>query len=263
MLQVDLENRVAVITGAGGAIGSAMAMLYAKNGAKVVVAGLPDDPLDQVVQDIKAQGGQAAAVAVDVRFPDSVQEMLSKTVEIFGRLDILVNNAGINGKSDERKPIHQYSDDLWQRILDIDLNGVYYCSKYGARQMIKQNGGGCIINISSVVGVVPMRLQCAFAAAKAGVVNLSKAMALELAEYNIRVNVIAPGSILFEGTKALFYADPEKSEAMLSHIPQHRPGTPQDIANMACFLASDSAGYITGSLQVVDGGWISGFARNF
>jgi NAD(P)-dependent dehydrogenase (short-subunit alcohol dehydrogenase family) len=126
-----------------------------------------------------------------------------------------------------------------------------------------QHGGGSIINISSIVGVIPLRLQCAFTAAKAGVINLSKAMAIELAEHNIRVNVIAPGSVLSEDTRKLFYNDPAKAEALLAHIPQHRAGSPEDIAHMTVFLASDEAAYITGSLHIVDGGWTSGYARDF
>jgi NAD(P)-dependent dehydrogenase (short-subunit alcohol dehydrogenase family) len=114
------------------------------------------------------------------------------------------------------------------------------------------------------VGLTPLRLQCAFTAAKAGVFNLTKAMALELAEHNIRVNGIAPGSILFEGTKKLFYADPVRAEALLSHIPQKRPGQPEDIAYMTCFLASETASsYITGSIITIDGGWICGYTRDF
>ena len=138
-----------------------------------------------------------------------------------------------------------------------------YCSKPAIQQMVKQGEGGNIINIGSIVGVTPLRLQCAFTAAKAGVFNLTKAMALELAPLNIRVNGIAPGSIMFEGTRKLFYADPVKAEAMMSHIPQNRPGEPKDIAGMACFLASDDSSYMTGTINVVDGGWICGYTRDF
>lgn len=262
-MQVDLKEKVVIVTGGGGAIGAAMACAFAANGAKVVVAGRTKKTLDLTVDKIKEQGGVAAAVIADVSDPQSAASMVSETVNIFGRLDVLVNNAGINGGPNDRKPIHEYSEELWSRIIGVDLNGIFYCSKPAVLQMIRQGQGGNIINIGSIVGVTPLRLQCAFAAAKAGVFNLTKAMALELAPENIRVNGIAPGSIMFEGTKALFYADPVKAEAMMSHIPQHRPGEPEDIAGMACFLASEDASYITGSINIVDGGWTCGYARDF
>ena len=262
-MRVDLKDRVVIVTGGGGAIGGAMAEAFAENGAKVVVAGRTIKTLEAVVETIKAKGGEASAVIADVSDRDSAANMVAETVKLYGRLDVLVNNAGINGGPDQRKPIHEYSDELWERIINVDLNGVYYCSKPAIQQMEKQGQGGNIINIGSIVGLAPLRLQCAFTAAKAGVFNLTKAMALELAPLNIRVNGIAPGSIMFEGTRKLFYADPVKAEAMMSHMPQHRPGEPKDIAGMACFLASDDSSYMTGTINVVDGGWICGYTRDF
>jgi NAD(P)-dependent dehydrogenase (short-subunit alcohol dehydrogenase family) len=262
-MKVDLKDRVVIVTGGGGAIGGAMCKQFAANGAKVVVAGRTLSSLEEVVEAIQANGGEAVAVVADVGDKESAAAMVEKTVEIYGRLDVLVNNAGINGGPEYRKPIHEYDDDLWQRIINVDLNGVYYCSKPSIKQMEKQGEGGCIINIGSIVGLTPLRLQCAFTAAKAGVFNLTKAMALELAPLNIRVNGIAPGSIMFEGTKKLFYSDPARAEAMLSHIPQKRPGEPDDIASMTCFLASDDAAYMTGSIIAIDGGWICGYTRDF
>ena len=262
-MQVDLNNKVVIITGGGGAIGSAMARQFASNGARVVVAGRTLATLQSVVDEIKAAGGEAAAVVTDVSDKLSAQKMVEQTVSIFGRLDCLVNNAGINGGPQYRKPIHEYDDDLWQRIINVDLNGVYYCSKPAIKQMEKQGEGGSVINIGSIVGLTPLRLQCAFTAAKAAVFNLTKAMALELAPLNIRVNGIAPGSILFEGTRELFYSDPEKAKALTSHIPQGHPGEPDDIASMTCFLASEDAKYMTGSIVIIDGGWICGYTRDF
>lgn len=262
-MKVDLKDRVVIVTGGGGAIGSAMCRQFAANGAKVVAAGRTLATLEKVVEEVKAAGGEAIAVVTDVGDKESAAAMIEKTVEAYGKLDVLVNNAGINGGPAYRKPIHEYDDDLWHRIINVDLNGVYYCSKSAINQMVKQGTGGCIINIGSIVGLTPLRLQCAFTAAKAGVFNLTKAMALELAPLNIRVNGIAPGSILFEGTKELFYSDPVRAEALLSHIPQKRPGKPDDIASMTCFLASDDADYMTGSIVTIDGGWICGYTRDF
>lgn len=262
-MQVDLKNKVVIVTGGGGAIGSEICRQMAANGAKVVVVGRTVKTLEETVALIRSEGGEASAVVCDVSNKESCENMVAKVVEIYGRVDCLVNNAGINGGPDQRKPIHEYDDELWNRIINVDLNGVYYCSKPAIRQMEKQGQGGSIINIGSIVGLTPLRLQCAFTAAKAGVFNLSKAMALELAPLNIRVNAIAPGSIMFEGTRKLFYADKERAEAMLSHIPQHRAGDPADIAAMTCFLASEDAGYMTGSVVTIDGGWTCGYTRDF
>lgn len=262
-MKVDLNGKVAIVTGGGGAIGSAMCKQLASNGAKVIVAGRTVATLQAVVDEIKAAGGEASAVVADVSDKASAQNMIDETVRIYDRVDILVNNAGINGGPQYRKPIHEYDDDLWNRIISIDLNGVYFCSKPAIKQMIKQGQGGSIINIGSIVGLTPLRLQCAFTAAKAGVFNLTKAMALELAPENIRVNGIAPGSVMNEGVKELFYNDPVKSAAITSHIPQGHPGEPDDIAGMTCFLASEDAKYMTGSIVTIDGGWICGYTRDF
>lgn len=262
-MQVDLKDRVVIVTGGGGGIGAAMGRQFAQNGAKVVLAGRTQETLRAVVDEITAAGGTACYVITDVGDKASATHMVEFAVAQYGRLDVLVNNAGINGGTDDRKPIHEYSDELWQRIMNTDLNGVYYCSKPAILQMQAQGGGGSIINIGSIVGLTPLRLQCAFTAAKAGVFNLTKAMALELAPLNIRVNGIAPGSIMMEGTRKLFYSDPVRSEAILSHIPMHRAGEPDDIASMTCFLASDDAKYMTGSIITIDGGWICGYTRDF
>ncbi|MCL1855446.1 MAG: SDR family oxidoreductase [Clostridia bacterium] len=262
-MKVDLNGQVVIVTGGGGAIGSAMARQFADNGAKVIVSGRTQSTLDAVVKEVRKRGGEIGAVVTDVGDKESAARMVEEAVARYGRLDCLVNNAGINGGAEYRKPIHEYDDDLWERIMNIDLNGVYYCSKPAIKQMIKQGHGGSIINIGSIVGLTPLRLQCAFTAAKAGVFNLTKAMALELAEHKIRCNGIAPGSIMFEGTKALFYSDPARAEALLSHIPMHRPGEPDEIASMTCFLASQEAGYMTGSIVTIDGGWICGYTRDF
>ena len=258
----NLQGKVVIITGAGGAIGSAMALEFARNGANVVASGRTLSTIETTVKTIRDEKGEAFAITADVGNKDDAAALIKQTLEKYGRLDCLVNNAGINAGPGERKKIHEFDDDLWGRIINIDLNGVYYCSKPAIAAMIKQ-GGGTIINVSSIVGVVPLRLQCAFTAAKAAVINLSKAMAIELAEDNIRVNVLCPGSVLNEGTKNLFYADPVRSEAILSHIPMHRPGTPEEMAGLTCFLASDSASYITGSVFIADGGWTAGYARDF
>jgi NAD(P)-dependent dehydrogenase (short-subunit alcohol dehydrogenase family) len=261
-MTVDLTGKVVIITGAGGAIGTAMALDFARNGAKVVASGRTLSTLEETAQRIKKAGGEVTVIQADVSSKASAANLIEQTIKTYGKLDVLVNNAGINGGPEFRKKMHEYSDELWDRIINTDLNGVYYCSKPAIAWMV-EHGGGSIINVSSIVGVIPLRLQCAFTAAKAGVVNLSKAMAIELAENNIRVNVLCPGSVMNEGVKELFYNDPARSEAILSHIPMHRPGTPEEMAGVTCFLASNEASYITGAVIIADGGWTSGYARDF
>ncbi|MBP3411613.1 MAG: SDR family oxidoreductase [Clostridia bacterium] len=261
-MKVDLNGKVAIVTGGGGAIGTAMCLQLAANGAKVVAAGRTLKTLQATVDAVKAAGGEASAVVCDVSKKESVDQLIAETVRIYGRLDCMVNNAGINGGPQYRKPIHQYDDDLWDRIVSIDLNGVYYCSKAAAKQMLAQGEGGSIINIGSIVGQTPLRLQCAFTAAKAGVFNLTRTMALELAPHGIRVNGIAPGSIMFEGTRELFYANPETAAAITSHFPIGTPGEPDDIAAATCYLASEDAKFVVGAIMTVDGGWICGYNRD-
>ena len=261
-MKVDLNGKVAIVTGGGGAIGSAMCIRLAENGAKVIVAGRTLETLNKTVEEVKAHGGEATAVTVDVSRMDSAKHLIEETVRIYGRLDIMVNNAGINGGPQYRKRVNEYDEGLWDRIVSVDLDGVYNCSKFAIRQMLAQGEGGNIINVGSIVGLTPLRLQCAFTAAKAGVFAMTKTMAMELAPKGIRVNGIAPGSVMNEGVKELFYSDPVKSNGIISHFPVGHPGEPDDIAYATCYIASDEAKFMTGSTITVDGGWICGYNRD-
>jgi len=261
-MKVDLNGKVAIVTGAGGAIGDAIAKRFSENGASVAVCDINVNAGQKIADEITNTGGKAKFFKLDVSDRSIIPTVFNEIVKEFGKIDILVNNAGVNVGGEDRVNITDFSDEKWDWICKIDLEGVYNCSKKVIPHIIKA-GGGTIINISSVVGMVPFRNQCAFAAAKAGVINLSKAMALELAPNNIRVNCICPGSILSEGTKDLFYGDPQKAEAIMSHIPQHRPGCPDDIAYGVLYLVSAQAGYVTGSVLTIDGGWTCGYARDF
>ncbi len=261
-MKVDLENKVAIITGATSGIGRGMALMFAQNGAAVVVNGTNEERGMKVVEEIKAAGGRALFVKANVGDAKEARAMADKTVDEFGRIDILINNAGVNIDVKDRGPIHEFPDEMWKKIMNVDLDGVYYCSKAALKNMT-QNGYGRIINISSITGVVPLRNQCAFAAAKAAVVHLTKAMAIELASHGVNVNAICPGSIqipkMIEGG---MYTD-GRFESIMSHIPMKRPGTPEDIGHAALYLASDAANYVTGAVHIVDGGWTVGFARDW
>ncbi|MHB1154475.1 MAG: SDR family NAD(P)-dependent oxidoreductase [Eubacteriales bacterium] len=262
MIKVDYSSRTVIVTGAAGGIGSRMCSIFAANGASVAVCDINLAGCTAVADAIKADGGIAVPFILDVTDRESLVSVSEQIVKYFGSVDLLINNAGVNVGPNDRNPIKSFSDEKWDWIIGVDLDGVYNVSKTFIPYMLNRDGAN-IINISSVVGLVPFRRQCAFTAAKAGVVNLTKAMAIELAEDGIRVNCIAPGSILMEGTRALFYNDPAKAEAMMINIPQHRPGSPEDIAYAALYLGADCAGYVTGSVLTVDGGWTCGFARDF
>ena len=255
-MRVELDGQIALVTGAARGIGRAIADTLAANGARVVYADInfTDAGLDD-----------RSTMVMDVTSEPQVGEAVAQVVEDLGRLDILVNNAGINTIA-SRTTIDQFPPEEWERIMKVDLDGVFLVSRAAARQMIQQKGGR-IINIASVLGLVPARLQCAYVAAKAGVVNLTRAMALELGPHGILVNCIAPGSILTEGTKQLFYGEDgafrKQAQAMLAHIPLGRPGTTEEIANVALFLAAPESSYVNGSVLTVDGGWTAGYIREF
>ncbi len=262
-MKVDLSGKVALVTVAGMNIGKAIAIHMAANGAAVVVNDLEGHG-GPTVEEIRRSGGTAAFVAADVSRREQVDALVAETERQFGRIDILVNNAGINTPGEQRRNIYEYDDREWRRVMSVDLDGLYYCCRAATPGMVARKSGN-VINISSVMGVVPIRLQDAYAAAKAAVINFTRSIALELAPHGIRVNAIAPGSILTDGTRALFY-NPEKqqmAESLLSHIPLARPGTPDEIASAALFLASPDSSYMTGAVMVVDGGWTAGFAREW
>jgi len=260
-MQVDLKGRVALVTGAAGGIGHSIALALARNGATVAVNDLANG--ETTCADIRAIGGEARFYAADISDAAAVNAMVAAIEKELDPIAILVNNAGVNvGKN--RSPLHEFSDADWHRIISVDLNGVFFCSRAVSAQMVGR-GKGTIINISSVLGVVPARLQCSFTAAKAGVINLTRSHALEVGKFGIRVNAIAPGSILTEGTKSVFYSPEtkEKAESLISHIPLGTPGDTEDIAAAVLYLASDDAKYVTGHTLVVDGGWTAGYSRDW
>ena len=260
-MHCNLTGKVALVTGAAGGIGQAIAAVLAANGARVAYSDLNLEAARECAQAVP----QAFAVRMDVTDEASVAAAVGEVLAKEGRLDILVNNAGIN-TMEHRVNIDAFPPAEWERILRVDLTGLYLVSR-AVIPHLKQADAPRIINIASVLGIVPARLQCAFVAAKAGVVNLTRAMALELGPQGILVNCVAPGSILTAGTEKLFYgADgkfTEKVQGLLSHIPLGRPGTCEEIANAVLFLAAPESSYINGAILPVDGGWLAGYIRDF
>ncbi len=264
-IKVDLTGKVAIITGGARGIGEAIAMRFAENGAKVVIADIDIDGAEKTSDKLKEMKLSSVAIKVDVQSEKEVNQLVKKVMDKFGRINILVNNAGINTLSN-RVPLHEVPIEEWNRIIAVDLTGVFLVSKRVIKEMLPYKRGK-IINISSVVGLVPLRLQSAFVAAKAGITHLTKSMAIEYGHLGINVNAIAPGSIITDATRVLFYSDIKEQktrrESLISHIPLGKPGEPEDISGTALFLASDDASYITGSIIVVDGGWSCGYMREW
>ncbi len=257
-MNIRFEEKVVVITGGGGGIGAAMARIFAGGGATVVLCDIKGAP--EAAAEIVRNNGNAVAMTLDVTDRGNVAEVCARIAAQCGNIDVWINNAGINVGTEQRRNVDEFSDAWWDAILNVDLNGVYNCSK-AVVPYLKKSGGN-LLNISSTTGIVPLRKQSAFVAAKGAVMAFSQAMAIELAEAGIRVNVIAPGSIGIAKTQ-LLWQDPQAMAGLLAHIPQHRQGAPEDVAHAAMFLCSDYAAYITGMVLKVDGGWTCGYTRDF
>ena len=249
---MQLQNKVALVTGAATGIGKAIAIRFAREGAKVVIdfVGKPGGSAS-VEKEIADSGGQSIGVAADVSRPDQVANLIDSAVKAFGKLDIVVNNAGIEKKI----AFVDYPLDELQKILDVNLIGPFLVSQAAARQMIRQGQGGRIINISSVHEDLPMPGNAAYCASKGGLRMLARTIAVELANANITVNNIGPGAV-FTPIDADVEAKPEMEKALMAEIPLNRWGKPEEIAGLAVYLASDEAGYITGSTYFIDGGML-------
>ena len=244
----DLTDKVAIITGASRGIGEAIATQLSICGANIILTARNKEGLNAVKDSINAQGGLAEAIVSDVSSMSSFAELTAHTIDKFGRIDILVNNAGITHDN----IIMRMKEEDWDSVLNINLKGCFNGIKAVTRPMIKNNGGR-IINITSVIGQIGNAGQCNYAASKAGIIGLTKSMAKELGTRNITVNAVAPGYISTDMTNKLNTALKEK---MKSFIPLGRLGTPNDVAYLVCFLASEEAGYITGQTFNVDGGMV-------
>ena len=264
-MKVALDGQVALVTGGAQGIGRAIVDALLDNGARVAIVDIDRDAGKKTAAAIGEAGGTCLFVEGDVSDATQMEAAAEQVAARFGAIQILVNNAGINTRR-ERVPIHQYALEDWHRILETDLTGVFTTSRAVIPYLLR-NEDGRIVNISSIAGLVPLRLQSAYVAAKAGVANLTRSMALELGPQGILVNAVAPGSTLTRGTEALFYGpDGEYSEnaaSLISHIPLGRPGTPAEIAAAVLFLVSPDASYVNGAILTVDGGWTAGYTRDW
>jgi len=247
----SLEGKVAIVTGGGTGIGRGIALEFAKAGADVVVGSRKLANLEKVAEEVRALGRRSLAVPVDTTKKTEIDSLVQRVMDEFGSIDILVNNAGTTAIA----PLLEHSEQDWDRVLDTNLKGYYLCSRVVGRRMVEQKRGN-IINIASIRGIAAAPGRVSYSVSKAGVVMLTRVLALELAHYNIRANAIAPGWIKTELSK-LMWSDPETYKQITALIPMGRWGEVDEIAKVALFLASDASSYITGHTIVVDGGLIA------
>lgn len=246
---MQLEGRTAIITGSARGLGKAIALKMAKMGANIVLNDIAtSDSLDATAAEFKEAGYNVAVTRGDVRNSEDVKAMVAAAVEAFGRVDILVNNAGIT----KDKPMAMMSEEDWDMVLDINLKGAFLCTKFAAKQMIKQKYGR-IINMASVAGRYGNQGQANYSASKAGLIGLTKTTAKEFASRGITCNAVAPGMIQSKMTDVL---PEEVKKKYLENIPLGRFGTPEDVAGVIAFLASDDASYVTAQVIDIDGGLV-------
>ena len=246
------ENQVAIVTGGGRGIGRATAQRLAVEGAAVAVVDVDLEPAEKVAQTIRDAAGQAMAIRMDTTSRHQIEQMLSAVLEQYGQVDILANIAGIGFG----EPFLEIKDESWQKILDVNLTGVFLCSQVIARHMVEKKIAGRIVNMASTNGLVGEAEFAHYNAAKFGVIGLTMTMAIELAPHNIRVNSVCPGLIKTRLTQEL-RDDPVATTDYLTKIPLHRFGEPKEVAAAVAYLASTDSGFITGHQLVIDGGQLT------
>jgi NAD(P)-dependent dehydrogenase (short-subunit alcohol dehydrogenase family) len=255
-----LDGKVAIITGAGTGIGAATAKLFAHQGASVVLANRRPEMGEKVAQEIRDAGGTASFISTDVSDPQQVQRMVQYAISEYQRIDILFNNAGIGITA----PFWELSEETWNQVLSINLYGHFYCAKYTVPHMLAQQGG-VIVNMSSVLGYATLPGQVAYTTTKAAIIGMTKAMAIDLARKNIRVNCIVPGSI---DTPMMWQDYPQEDlprimQEAAEAVPMGRVAPPEEIATAVLFLVSPAASLITGTTLIADGGTLSRYASDY
>ncbi len=246
----QFDGKVVVVTGGGSGIGRCCAVAFARHGARVVVADVAVDGGEETVRQIVTDGGEALFVRADVAHASDVRTMLSRAIETYGRLDYAVNNAGISVDF----PLHEYPDEDWERVLRINLTGVFLCMKYEIIHMLA-HGGGAIVNTASAAGLVALRGDAAYTASKHGVVGLTKAAALEYVQRGMRVNAVCPGYI--RTPMGHYEGRPDREAARGAAMPLGRLGEPEEVAAAVLWLCTDAASFITGHALPIDGGYIA------
>lgn len=249
-MEGSLKDKTIIVTGGATGLGKAMAIEFARLGADIVIASRKLENLQQAKDEISAFNGKVVISQTDVREPEQVSQMVDKAVHAFGKVDVLVNNAAGNF----RVPSLEMSVNAWNAVVDIVLNGTWHCSQAAAKKMVEQNSGGVILNIGSTHVWSGNPGTAHSTAAKAGVLALTKTLAVEWAPYNIRVNLIAPGPIEGTGAAKQLWETPELKENVLRRVPKGRFGEPMEVANLAAYLVSDYAEFVTGAAFVIDGG---------
>ena len=247
-MKLTLEGRTALVTGANGGLGSHFARTLAKAGAKVAVAARRVDSLREVCDAIVTAGGHAEAFALDVTDAASVARAFDQAAASLGPVTVVVNNAGIA----VTKPVLEHTEEDWRQVIEVNLNGAWRVAQAAARHMVKHEQGGSIVNIASILGLRVSAQVPSYAASKAALIQLTKAMALELARYRIRVNALAPGYVETGINREFFESD--AGQALIKRVPQRRIGRPEELDGALLLLASDAGSYTTGAVLAVDGG---------
>ncbi|MDA1100279.1 MAG: SDR family oxidoreductase [Proteobacteria bacterium] len=252
----DFAGRAGLVTGAGSGIGRAAAVKFASEGAKVVIADVDTDGSEATKAMIDQLGGEALCVCTDVTRAADVEALVERTVAAYGRLDFAFNNAGIAG---DIVPLIDYSEELWDRVIGVNLKGVWLCMKYEIRQMLSQTpGGGAIVNTASVMGLISSASNpVAYTASKHGVIGITKNAALGYAGSGIRVNAVCPGYIMTPLVEGILERHPERKAQILADHPVGRLGVPEEISEAAVWLCSDAASFVNGTAMTVDGGYVA------